>query len=53
MCVTVQKRNFPLMLLTANSAAGLRVKRFQDNIEIDIKEITFMITQTENNITNT
>ena len=41
------------MLLTANSAAGLRVKRFQDNVEIDIKGIALMIMQTENNFTNT
>ena len=53
MCVAVQKRNFPLMLLTAYRAAGLRVKKFQDNIEINIKEIALMITRTESNITNT
>ena len=52
-CVFVQKRNFPLMLLTAYRAAGLRAKSLQNNIEIDIKEKALMITRTENNFINT
>ena len=49
----VQKKYIPLILVTAYRAAGLRVKRLQDNIETDIKEMALMITRTENNISNT
>jgi len=48
-----RRNTFQLCLLTAYRAAGLRVNRLQDNIEIVIKEITLMITRTENNVLNT
>jgi hypothetical protein len=42
MCVTVQKKYVPLMLLTAYRAAGLGVNRLKGNIEMDIKEMALM-----------
>jgi len=42
MCVIVQKKYVPLMLLTAYRAAGLRVNMLKDNIEMDIKEMAIM-----------
>jgi hypothetical protein len=45
MCVILQKKYVPLMLLTAYRAAGLRVNNLKDNIEIGVKEIAFMITR--------
>jgi hypothetical protein len=43
MCVTVQKKYVPFMLLTAYKAAGFRANKLKDNIEIDIKETALMI----------
>jgi hypothetical protein len=42
MCVTVQKKYVPLILLTAYRAAGIRVIKVKDNIEMDIKEMPLM-----------
>jgi hypothetical protein len=42
MCVTVQNKHVPLMLLTAYRAAGLRVNMLKDNIKMDIKEMALM-----------
>jgi hypothetical protein len=42
MCVIVQKKYVPLMLLTAYRAAGLRVNMLKDNIEMDSKETALM-----------
>ena len=53
MCVTVQKKYIPFMLLTAYRAAGLRVNMLKDNIENDIKEMALLFTRTENNFINT
>ena len=39
MCVIVQKKYVPLMLLTAYRAAGLCVTMLRDNIEMDITEM--------------
>ena len=39
-----------LMLLTAYSAAGLRVYMLRDNIEMDITEMALIFTLIENNI---
>ena len=42
MCVIVQKKYVPLMLMRAYRAAGLRVNMLKDNIEMDIKELPLM-----------
>jgi len=42
MCVTVQKKYVPRMLLKAYRVAGLHVNMQRDNIEINIKEMTLM-----------
>ena len=39
MCVIVQMKYVPLMLLTAYRAAGLHVNMLKDNIEMDTKEV--------------
>ena len=40
------------MFLTAYIQDGLRAKVLKDNIEMDIKEIAFIATRTENNLIN-
>ena len=47
MCVIVQKKYVPLMLLTAYRAAGLRVNMLKDNTEMDIKEMAAISMRTE------
>jgi hypothetical protein len=42
MCVIVQKKYVPLMLLRAYRAAGLRVNMLKDNIKMGIKEMALM-----------
>ena len=42
MCVIMQKKYVPLMLLRAYRAAGLCVNMLKDNNEIDIKEMALM-----------
>jgi len=52
MCVILQKKYVPLMLMRAYRAAGLCVNMLKDNIEMDIKETALMLTRTENNFIN-
>jgi hypothetical protein len=42
MCVSVQKKYVPLMLLPAYRAPGLRVNMLKDDIEMGSKETALM-----------
>ena len=50
-CVIVQKKYVPIILLTAYRAAGLRVNMVRGNIEMGIKEMA-LITRTALNMIN-
>jgi len=47
MCVNGQKKYFAFTLLRAWRAAALLVNMLKDSLEIDIKEIAFLITRTQ------
>ena len=52
MCVTGQRKYFPLMLLTAYRVAGLRVNMLKDNTEMDITEMAALSMRNELNLIN-
>jgi len=47
MCVILKKKYFAIIFLRAYRATGLRVNMLKDNIEVDNKEMAFMITRTQ------
>jgi hypothetical protein len=49
MCVIVQKKYLPLMLMRAYRAAELRLNMLKDNIEMNSKEMTLISMGTELN----
>jgi hypothetical protein len=53
MCVIVQKKYIPLVLLREKRSAKLHVNMLKDNIKIDINERAIMIKRPENNLINT
>jgi hypothetical protein len=53
MCVIVQNKYVPFILMRGYRAAGLGVNKRKDNIEMDGKKMALMIKRTKNNFINT